>query len=256
MGDSIGTLLILGDLQALLLAAGALTFAYTIFALVGFGSALIAGAPLAGIMPVASVVPLLALLDCFGSLARGWKSRHLVALHELRRLVPAMLLGQLSGVLLLSRLPGAVTAVLLGCFIVGYGIRGLARRESSFVPAGSGAMVHGLTGGVLGGLFGSGGFMYAAYLERRLEDRQAFRATQAVLIALSTAWRVGLCVAAGLIDRRLVVTAIALLPVVVLGGLLGRRIDLRLSRGQIFLVLNALLVVSGMALVVRVVGGY
>ena len=233
------------------MVAGALVIAYTIFYLVGFGSALIASAPLAGIIPVAKVVPLLALLDCVSSVTRGWKARQFIAAHELKRLVPGMLVGQSLGVVLLSRLPAAWMAILLGCFVSCYGVRGLIGRGPSVVPLHFGAIPHGLLGGFLGGLFGSGGFMYASYLERRLEDRNAYRATQAVLIALSTAWRVGLCFAIGLIDRRLLITALVLLPVVLIGGGLGKRIDLRLSREKITLVLNILLTVSGIALTLR-----
>jgi uncharacterized protein len=251
MRDSIAVLLALNDLPSLLIAAGALVFAYIVFSLMGFGSALIASGPLAGIMPVAKVVPLLALLDCFSSVARGWKARHLIAAHELKRLVPGMLFGQLLGVLFLSRLPAAMMAILLGCFIACYGIRGLVAWRPSVFHVSYGAIFHGLAGGVLGGLFGSGGFMYASYLERRLEDRNSFRATQAVLIALSAAWRVGLCIATGLIDSRLLITALVLLPAVLIGGGLGKRIDLHLSRDQSYLALNVLLVISGITLVIR-----
>lgn len=79
------------------LALAALVFAYTTFSLVGFGTALIAAGPLAMLMPVARVIPLLALLDCIGASQRGWRARHAIALRELRRLLPGMLLGQWLG---------------------------------------------------------------------------------------------------------------------------------------------------------------
>lgn len=253
MQHSISALLILNDLPSVLIATGSLVLAYIIFSLIGFGSALIASAPLAGVIPVARVVPLLAVLDFFSSVTRAWKARHLIAPNELKRLIPGMLLGQLLGVLLLSRLPATLMAILLGCFIAWYGVRGLIGHWSSVAPvsAGAGAVVHGVAGGFFGGLFGSGGFMYASYLERRLEDRNAFRATQAVLIGLSAAWRVSLYTATGLIDRRLMTTALVLLPVALIGGELGKRIDLRLSREQIYLILNVLLVISGVVLILR-----
>jgi uncharacterized membrane protein YfcA len=109
-------------------------------------------------------------------------------------------------------------------------------------------------GGVLGGLFGSGGFVYASYLERRLETRTAFRATQAVLIALSTTWRIILCTWVGLLDVQLVVTAMAFVPAMGMGVVIGRHIDLRMSRDKLFPLLNGLLVASGIGLVMRVLG--
>jgi uncharacterized membrane protein YfcA len=248
-----------------LLVAITLVLAYTVFSLVGFGSALIASAPLAWIIPVARVIPLLALLDCTGSLTRGWRARQFVAKPELLRMLPGLLLGQLLGVFVLVKLPAAWMALLLGAFVLFQGVRGLWEARGETVPSpraltteGLAAAIRdffrGLLGGVLGGLFGNGGFIYASYLQRRLASREAFRATQAVLIAISTAWRVTLCAMAGLVDGQLLATAVLLLPALMVGTYLGHHIDLRLSRRQLFLVLNLLLLASGAALVAKYLG--
>lgn len=152
---------------------------------------------------------------------------------------------------MLARLPAAPMAVGLGLFVAIQGGRGLLSKKGAAVSAPHHPLVHGLFGGVLGGLFGSGGFVYAACLERRLADRQRFRATQAVLIALSTGWRIILCLAVGLFDLRLLLTAAAFVPAMLLGVRLGRHIDLRISREQLFRLLNFLLVLSGLSLVAR-----
>jgi len=240
-----------GQPWALLLAMLAVIGAYAVFTLVGFGSALLASSPLALLMPVARVIPLLALLDFAGSATRGWRARQDLAWAELRQLVPGMLLGQLLGVLVLARLPPAPMAVGLGLFVAVQGLRSLVARSDTPAAKGFPPLAYGLFGGVLGGLFGSGGFVYAACLERRLADRQRFRATQAALIALSTGWRIVLCLAVGLFDLRLLLTAAAFVPAMLLGIRLGRHIDLRISRAQLFRLLNLLLVLSGLSLVVR-----
>jgi uncharacterized membrane protein YfcA len=245
-----------------LLVAITLVLAYTVFSLVGFGSALIASAPLAWVIPVARVIPLLALLDCTGSLTRGWRARRFVAKPELLRMLPGLLLGQLLGVFVLVKLPAAWMALLLGGFVLVQGLKGLWEsrgadanpyrpRSTKGLAAALRDFLRGLLGGVLGGLFGNGGFIYASYLQRQLASREAFRATQAVLIAISTGWRVTLCALAGLVDGQLLATAVLLLPALLVGTYLGHHIDLRLSRGQLFLVLNLLLLVSGAALIWR-----
>jgi len=241
----------------LLLAVATLVLAYMVFSLVGFGSGLLASAPLAMVMPVARVVPLLAMLDCVGSATRGFRARQAVDRSELYRLLPSMLLGQVAGVLVLAWLPLKVMAALLGVFVAVLGWRGLRyspaagrKEKAGWSPT---ALAIGLFGGLLGGLFGSGGFVYASYLERRLE-RDAFRATQAVLIAVSTAWRVMLCSLAGLIDGALLGTVLLLAPAAYAGMWLGHHLDLHLSREQLFALLNALLVLSGLALMLRSLG--
>ncbi|HXE38881.1 MAG TPA: sulfite exporter TauE/SafE family protein [Azonexus sp.] len=238
----------------LALAIAAVVLAYTVFTLVGFGSALMASGPLALLMPVARVIPLLALMDFAGSAMRGWRARHDVAWGEFRQLLPGMLSGQLLGVLVLARLPTALMAVALGLFVMVQGIRGLVGQGDAVWRPACHPMAYGLFGGILGGLFGSGGFVYAAYLERRLESRAGFRATQGLLIALSTAWRIVLCISAGLVDIPLLLTTMVFVPGMVLGGFLGRHIDLRLTREQLFRLLNALLVVSGLGLLLRFAG--
>jgi len=237
----------------LLLAVATLVLAYTVFSLVGFGSGLLASAPLAVVMPVARVIPVLALLDCVGAATRGFRARLAVDRGELGSLLPGMLLGQVAGVGLLAWLPFQAMAVLLGAFVAIQGLRGLIRPPARPVDGDKGspaALGIGLFGGLLGGLFGSGGFVYASYLERRLE-REVFRATQAVLIAISTGWRVVLCGLAGLIDPALLVTVLLLAPAAWVGMRLGRHLDLRLSRQQLFVLLNGLLVLSGGALMLR-----
>ena len=236
-----------------LVAGLSLVIAYTIFTLVGFGSALLASPPLAQVMPVASVIPLLALLDCGGSIARAWRARNDVVVSELRSLVPAMLVGQFFGVSALVALPAAAMAVLLGCFVIAYGLINLRRIKKPGVPLNGSvhAIRQGVFGGILGGAFGSGGFIYASYLERKLESRAEFRATQAVMIGISTAWRLILCAFGGLLDGKLFLIALLMLPAALLGGALGRHIDLRLSRERLAFVLNLLLLLSGFLLVVR-----
>ncbi|RIX44687.1 MAG: sulfite exporter TauE/SafE family protein [Rhodocyclales bacterium GT-UBC] len=236
----------------LLFASAVLVVAYTLFSLSGFGSALIAGAPLATVLPVSRVIPLLALLDCLGSVRRAWLSRHAIDLMQLRALLPAMLVGQLLGVQALSQLPQRGLALLMGGFVITYGLGKLLFARPPSPPRRHGALLAGLGGGVLGGLFGSGGFVYASYLEQRLPERQQFRATQAVLIGLSTAWRLLLCALGGLIDGQLLIIAFSLLPAAWLGDWLGKHIDLRLSRAQLTRLIHLLLVASGANLILRI----
>ena len=244
-----------GDLPGLALACLALTLAYTLFALLGFGTALVASPPLASLLPVAQVIPLLALLDFTGAASRGWQARRAIVTAELRRLLPGMLAGQALGVLLLVHLPAALMAALLGSFVVVQGWRGLLAAETAAATPGAApghrASWLALCGGLLGGLFGSGGFMYASYLERQLADRQAFRATQAVLIALSTAWRILLCALAGSLDLALLLTALLLSPSLLLGHWLAARIDAGLNRQRLRQLLNLLLLLAGGLLIWR-----
>ncbi|MBY0453848.1 MAG: sulfite exporter TauE/SafE family protein [Burkholderiaceae bacterium] len=254
MTDFTAVLLFTDNPLYLALAMVVVVGAYAVFSLVGFGSALMASGPLALVMPVGKVIPMLALLDFAGSSVRGWHARKNVAWGEFSQLFPGMLLGQLAGVLVLSHMPTTLMAVALGLFVVLQGMKGLIKRTAQPSAMPQLAFAYGLLGGVLGGLFGSGGFVYASYLERHLENRVAFRATQAVLIALSTAWRLVLCTWVGLLNVQVALTAMAFVPAMGVGIAIGHHIDLKMSREQLFLLLNCLLVASGLSLVVRYLG--
>jgi uncharacterized membrane protein YfcA len=120
---------------------------------------------LALIMPVAQVIPTLALLDFASSSVRGWRARAKLIRGEFTRMATGMLLGQLLGVVLLARLPSVWMAILLGLFVSIQGWRGLRSKTRSLPAMVFPTIAYGVFGGILGGLFGSGGFVYAAYLE-------------------------------------------------------------------------------------------
>ena len=153
------------------------------------------------------------------------------------------------GVALLARLPLSVMALLLGAFVTAYGAWGLRSTAHTKASAPGMTGAYGVFGGVLGGLFGSGGFVYAAFLQARLADRNTFRATQAVMISISTIWRIGLCALSGLIDTPLLLTALMLLPATWLGMKLGAQADKRLTDKHLAEALHALLIVSGLSLI-------
>lgn len=244
-------LLTLDAPERLMTALLMLTVAYGIFHLLGFGTGLIASTPLAWVMPVPRIIPLLALLDALSAIRRGWQARRQVDLGALRQIIPGMVLGQALGVALLRVLPLNISALLLGGFVMLYGIHSLRPLPGLTLRAAP-AWLYGVLGGVLGGMFGSGGFVYAACLKPRYGDqRERFRATQAVVISLSTLWRITLCALAGLVDLPLLLTALLLLPALPLGAALGSWLDRRLDAKGFAWLLNGFLVISGAALVMR-----
>lgn len=229
---------------------------YALFSLFGFGSAILATPGLLMAMPMARIVPLLAVLDAGSSAVRAWRGRRSIHRGALRLLLPGMVVGQVVGVGLLRHLPVRETALLFGGFIAVLGVSSFlpARARSGSLPGAWAEIGHGLAGGILGGMFGSGGFLYARYLQRHLPQRERFLATQSVMIGLSTLWRVVLCLFSGLIDADLLIAAIALAPAVWTGFRLGRLAQARISAERWVALLNGLLVVAGVLLVHRHLG--
>jgi hypothetical protein len=240
------------DLLTLLVAEPVITLAYVVFGLVGFGSTLVAAPMLAHVLPVSTVVPVMALTDLVAAWSNGWRLSQHVVRHELIRLVPALFIGSAFGAWILFTLPVRLLMTLLGVFVVLYAINGLRPQRPKPQLAAGWAWWYGTAGGVLSALFGAGGWVYSMYLLRRIEDPQQIRATQTAVLMFSSFIRVGLFLLAGrLLDTDLLLLVLLVLPALAGGLYIGHHISLRLDRRRFMQVFYGMLLLTGGSLVVR-----
>ncbi len=233
-------------------AVPTLAAAYVIFGITGFGTSLIAAPVLAQVMPVATIVPMLALLDCLAAIVNGVKLSDKIARREMIWLIPLLIGGSLVGGYLLLVIPPRPMMLALGVFVIGYAIWSLASPSFKGKLGQPWVIPFGAIGGVFSAMFGSGGFIYAIYLSRRLDDKDAVRATMSVLIALAAFTRLVIFASAGLYTTlELPLMAALLVPAMLAGLYAGHRITLRMSRERFIRVLSMVLVVTGATLVVR-----
>ncbi len=228
-----------------------IALAYIVFGIAGFGTALVAGPVLILFMPLSKIVPLLVLLDFVAAFGNLLPSRKDVARPELLRLLPCMALGCTLGVIFLLNLKSDLLLLLMGLFISAYAIYSLWVKVRPTQLAAGWAVPMGVVGGMFGALFGSGGFLYAIYLNSRLPKDPA-RATQSALISCSTVVRLSLFALAGVYaELPLLLLAGCLLPSMALGLWVGRRLTMRLSREAFVRLVNWLVLASGVALIGR-----
>ena len=139
----------------------------------------------------------------------------------------------------------------MGLFITAYAVYSLWVRTRPTQLSAGWALPMGTVGGLFGALFGSGGFLYAIYLNSRL-PKEAARATQSALISCSTVVRLSLFAIAGVYaELPLLMLALCLLPAMALGLWAGRRLTMRLSREAFVRLVMWLVLASGIALIVR-----
>src|SRR6202007_573680 len=98
------------------IAFAILSVTYTIFSMMGFGSAVIAAPVLALRLPLTTVVPLLSLLDFAAALINTGRLSKKVDKSELLRLVPLMAVGSSLGVALLMSVPSKRLVFRFGVF--------------------------------------------------------------------------------------------------------------------------------------------
>ncbi|AIL63353.1 sulfite exporter TauE/SafE family protein [Pseudomonas alkylphenolica] len=237
------------DWLPILLGVGA---AYIVFGIAGFGTALVAGPVLINFMPLSRIIPLLVLLDFVAAFGNWLPARKAVARAELLRLLPCMALGCTLGVVFLLNLKSDLLLLLMGLFISAYALYSLAVKIRPAQLSASWSVPMGTVGGLFGALFGSGGFLYAIYLNARLPSKEQARATQSALISCSTVVRLSLFLIAGVYaDLPLLLLALCLLPMMLIGLYLGRRLTLNMSRDAFVRLVTWLVLASGIALIGR-----
>ena len=226
--------------------------AYTIVGLSGFGSALVTIPLLAHFFPLQTILPMLVLIDFTATLTNGLKFREDIDLGELKTVVPTMFIGIAIGVTMLSRLPGGALLPVLGLSILGYGIYRLREpMVKNFLSPKWGYGV-GFMGGLIGGLFGIGGPIYATYLSRRTNDFARMRATMSAIFTVSTGIRIAAFLIAGLLLNPEVWWGVAIiLPFMFIGLNIGHRLHGRLQAKHLSIFISVLLIASGMSLVMR-----
>jgi len=223
--------------------------AYIILGISGFGSALVSIPLLAHFLPLQTVVPLVVTVDFLATVSNGVRFRGHIEVTELKLLIPAVIAGILSGVMLLAALPKHAALLLLGGFVTGYGIYRLLSRPSSKPISRWWGIPTGLVGGLIGGLFGVGGPIYATYMSARIHDPAKMRATLSAVFSFSTGLRLTVYLISGLMLQFEVWWAFLLLiPAMPVGLAIGHRLHTKLTREQIGRFISVLLVTSGLSL--------
>jgi len=224
--------------------------AYFVRGLAGFGSGLIAVPLLTLVAPLPVVVPLVVLLDYIGSASQGVRNVGRIAWREQLVLVPFMLVGVAAGLYLLTALPRQLLARSLGAFVIVYALYQLLplpplRGSRAF------ASVCGFFGGLVGTVFGTGVPFYVVYFGLRALDRTTFRATFAVNFLIDGSVRLIAYLVTGLLGW----TTLPLLalgqPFAAAGLYLGGRIQSGFTQATFVRVVGALLVVSGITLLLK-----
>ncbi len=236
--------------ELVLTAAPVILIAYFVRGICGFGSGLIAIPILSLIFPLKVSVPLVVMLDYLASAGHGASMRQSIQWHEIGRLIIPALFGVSAGLLLFHKVDAELLARFLGGFVFLYALYSLWGPE---MPKASSwwALPAGISGGLVGTLFGTGGPFYVSYLKARQLDMSVFRATFACIFLLDGAARVAGYAGTSLIDMRLLVLLSLSLPAMILGMYLGGKIHTNLSVVAFTRGIGILVLLSGASLMMR-----
>ena len=226
--------------------------AYTVFGLSGFGSTVIAVPILAHFLPVSYLVPLMALLDLASAAFIGTTGREHLSKEELKRLVPWMFVGFAIGATVLVGVPDRYLRAALGVFAATVGVHGILNPVLHRTISKLWSIPAGIAGGAIATMFGAGGPIYATYLSGRLKDKGQVRSTISTLISISAFSRAVIYAVTGLLLHLTILAGgLILAPFVWFGLRIGQRIHVGLTQEQMRRAVGALLVLTGLSLLVR-----
>jgi uncharacterized membrane protein YfcA len=233
-------------------AAAILLAAYLIRGITGFGSGLVAVPMLALFLPLPFVVPLVLLLDFTASLVIGGLTLQRVQWGEVGVLVPFGIVGVVIGTSLLVNLPKAPMLIVLALFVLAFAVRSLLNLHGNRPISRWWAIPASLTGGTVGGLFGTGGPPYIIYLAHRVRDKGDMRATLSALFFAEGLARIVSFLVAGLLLTADVWVAYLLALPLMLGALYaGGHVHVGLSQAQMARLIGMLLLVAGASLLFK-----
>ena len=233
-------------------ATAIVVLAYFIRGIAGFGSGLIAVPLLAPSLPLTVVVPSVLLLGFTASLVMGGLDLKRVQWQEINILIPFSLLGVIIGTQLLVNLPMTPMLLALAAFILVFAIRSLLNLKGEKPISRGWAVPAALTGGTVGGLFGTGGPPYVIYLNHRIHDKSLLRATFSALFFIEGAVRIVTFFIAGLLMAQTVWwSALFALPIM-LGALwLGGHVHTGLTQTQMTRLIGVLLLLASLSLTLK-----
>jgi uncharacterized membrane protein YfcA len=229
---------------------------YALRGATGFGAGLVIIPMLAFVMPFEVVVPLLSAMGIFASSGQAWHQRRHLDATSRKALVALLgwsMVGVTLGLTLFAVLASRLLLNLFGVFLAAYALWSLRPHAPSHAEPRRGVIAaSGISGSLVATLFGGmAGPFFAVYLDALRLGRARFRATMSTVLFLLSIVRVAGYGGLGLYDARVAALLVVLMPVMVVGMVVGERLHQRLSDARFQKVVALLLVASGIALALK-----
>ncbi len=216
----------------ILLGAGALVIGLSKAALPG--SSTLAIAAFAAVLPAKQSTGTILLLLIVGDLFALWVHRRHARLRALIRLAPAVIVGLLAGVVFLAFASNEGVRIVIGVILLVIVVVTLWRRRGNQPPAGrTAAVVYGSLGGFTTMVANAAGPIMSLYFLAAKFPVRAFLGTTAWFFAIVNIVKVPFAAGLGLITPGGLLIVAVLVPLVIVGGFIGRSIAERISQ-QVF----------------------
>lgn len=241
---------------ALTFYAAVLLSASAVRSAAGFGAGLIAIPMLAFILPVSTAVSVVTVLTTLSSIEQVSREWHQIAWRQFVLIFLYSMVGIGLGLYFIVLLDEDVMRRCLGIFLILYSLHALWTSQASYLlpkrwHGPLGACV-GIVGGLFSALFGAGaGPIYVMYFDILRLEKAVFRATMSAVVLLGGAARIVGYGTYGFYGSSSVVLLAVGIPLVLVGSWLGDRVVYRLSARSFSRLVAAVILLSGVTLVIR-----
>lgn len=220
-----------------------------VHAVFGFGSALVAMPLLAMSMGLSFATPFVALMCSVINLILAVHYRKEVYWRPAIQMVLGSIMGIPVGIWLLKGLNEDLLRFILGLIIIGNSIYGLIKIEMPQLKNDRLAWLFGLIAGTLGGAYNTNGPPVVIYGLMRRWSSLPFIATMQCYFLVTGLLVMGWHGMSGLWTQSVLLLFVKSLPIILVAIWMGRRVQL--SRTGYVFYIHALLIVSGILLMVR-----
>lgn len=199
-----------------------------------------------------NISPIELILGYPTNIILAWRERKAIKWSICLPLALLVIVGSIPGALFLKNADTGVIKIFFGAVIILIGLEMLLREFQSKKMKQSKVVlgIIGVLSGLLCGLYGVGALL-GAYVNRVTDDSSSFKANICVVFLVENTFRIVLYAIWGIITFDIVKQALVLVPLMLIGLLLGMYSGKYLNEKIVKKIVIIMLVVSGVALIIN-----
>ncbi len=227
-------------------------------AITGFGSVVIGLSIAAHFIPLNELVPIVVPIDLISSCYILFKYFNRIDWKTfLKNIIPLVSIGFIVGLNIAPLIEGPILKKAFGGFILFFAIWQLTLQLIATIQGKSKqhkkpniyqALFFLISGGILQGVYASGGPMIVSYVSKKINDKYAFRSTLMLLWLILNTALIFNFLNTGRIHSKTLMMSGALIPTVILGIFIGDRVHKHVSESHFRIFVFAMLTISGLSL--------
>lgn len=236
-------------LQNIFLFISTLT-AYFVKGITGFGNTLVMASLFSFAVPNRLTTPVDLLISIPTNTYMVWRERKNISLKIVVPLSLMLLVGIIPGTFLLKMGNDWILRSVLGIVVIGMAVEMLTRKpvEGGIQKSNPVLLVIiGVISGALAGLYGIGALL-VAYISRTTSSKGQFRANLCCVFLVDNVFRFIYYWAVGILSREVLLFSLFISPAVIIGMVIGVKVDMGLREDAVRKSIISLLIISGTVL--------